>query len=894
MSTGYPFSTLIGNNVLDQILSPKLVGSSVSGYQVKLDLGNLDTVYANQVGTSTSRVPDIYGVTLHYQFLDPPITGGGGGTGITGPAGPTGPAGTGSAGPAGPTGATGSLVTVTVDEEIDTLDPGVTGYVFNDSTNPSVVNLVFGLPRGATGPAGPGGGSGSQITQGPIGNVLFFGATGVTSANTLNFSSGALTVPTEIVTQPSNDGQMRLTTAGGTSFLQSGSQTNNNQGNTLSVGRLYGGPDLSTLQINTQAYQVAIGKGNTGSSSSDNPTLDVNGRTILHVAPGNTVSGGIVGAPINVTSASQTTPLNPGTYRIYAWGEGGTGPNALAGGSIQFDLIVPSGSNLIYGITGAGPTTGPPGYVGGNALIVSTIGSPACWAYGGGGGSSVTTGGAGTSALGGTPGQGGSVSSGSGGTGGIFEYAAGGGTYIFNGDLAGSTFTTAITTPDFFDFPAGTTFTFPILIDTQNQFVNIPMPANSTIRIDLPDGGFSSLNGTGSISGIPIPGFGTQYYATTTTNNVPLVIPAGATGITGTTLSGNGQGATAGSNINVTGSSIQLLSRTPTLTTLSATLRGASSVTFPTAGNISFGSTGAIERQGITIFLTEAMRVDFGPGALTADTITAVISQNVAVGFPNYGAVSTAGSGTSVRGGSGLNGGGGGGGYFGGGGGNQNIGGNGSSFLPPGTVNGADNALNQSVVPYGNQFGTYGAPRTPGGWIVIESRTASSLALGVTGDAIITGSLSVGPINCGVITSGGASTLGSISLSGGAAQNLFCPMPSIQTLANVNVGGALTVAGNITATGTITGNDLVASSDRRLKQNIVTIESALDKVMQLRGVYFTRSESERQYLGVIAQEIEEVIPEVVHTDSDGMKSVAYGNIIGLLIEAIKELRQKTM
>ena len=419
----------------------------------------------------------------------------------------------------------------------------------------------------------------------------------------------------------------------------------------------------------------------------------------------------------------------------------------------------------------------------------------------------------------------------------------------------------------------------------------------------------------------------------TTTNNVPLVIPSGATGITGTTLSGNGQGATAGSNINVTGSSIQLLSRTPTLTTLSATLRGASSVTFPTAGNISFGSTGAIERQGITIFLTEAMRVDFGPGALTADTITAVISQNVAVGFPNYGAVSTAGSGTSVRGGSGLNGGGGGGGYFGGGGGNQNIGGNGSSFLPPGTVNGADNALNQSVVPYGNQFGTYGAPRTPGGWIVIESRIASSLALGVTGDAIITGrsflnggfqTLTSSSIN-GLLTitqtgTGGAEGIrvtnaGSggnplryvsilndqaspgtlISMYNGTSAGSIAYDGSQFVLTRpLSVSNAFGASGNITAGGTITGNDLVASSDRRLKQNIVTIESALDKVMQLRGVYFTRVESDRQSLGVIAQEIEEVIPEVVHTDSDGMKSVAYGNIIGLLIEAIKELRQKTM
>ena len=58
--------------------------------------------------------------------------------------------------------------------------------------------------------------------------------------------------------------------------------------------------------------------------------------------------------------------------------------------------------------------------------------------------------------------------------------------------------------------------------------------------------------------------------------------------------------------------------------------------------------------------------------------------------------------------------------------------------------------------------------------------------------------------------------------------------------------------------------------------------------MSMRGVYYTRKDvpGPRQ-LGVIAQEVEAVVPEVVLTDSEGMKSVAYANIVGLLIEAIK-------
>ena len=71
-----------------------------------------------------------------------------------------------------------------------------------------------------------------------------------------------------------------------------------------------------------------------------------------------------------------------------------------------------------------------------------------------------------------------------------------------------------------------------------------------------------------------------------------------------------------------------------------------------------------------------------------------------------------------------------------------------------------------------------------------------------------------------------------------------------------------------------------------LKSDVATIDNALDKVMNLRGVTFIKSAEKG--MGVIAQEVEQVIPEVV---SDGeYKSVAYGNMVGLLIEAVKELK----
>jgi hypothetical protein len=92
-------------------------------------------------------------------------------------------------------------------------------------------------------------------------------------------------------------------------------------------------------------------------------------------------------------------------------------------------------------------------------------------------------------------------------------------------------------------------------------------------------------------------------------------------------------------------------------------------------------------------------------------------------------------------------------------------------------------------------------------------------------------------------------------------------------------------SGNTTATG-----DVTAYSDRRVKENIETVTGALDKVNKLRGVYYNRvdSEDKQRKVGVIAQEVLEVLPEVVGQDSDGMYNVAYGNMAGLFIEAIKE------
>jgi len=95
--------------------------------------------------------------------------------------------------------------------------------------------------------------------------------------------------------------------------------------------------------------------------------------------------------------------------------------------------------------------------------------------------------------------------------------------------------------------------------------------------------------------------------------------------------------------------------------------------------------------------------------------------------------------------------------------------------------------------------------------------------------------------------------------------------------------------GNVVAAG-----DVTAYSDARLKTNVNTIDKALDKVLSLRGVTFNRidADTDKKKMGVIAQEVLDILPEVVSKDNDGMYSVSYGNMVGVLIEAVKEQQKQ--
>jgi hypothetical protein len=111
-------------------------------------------------------------------------------------------------------------------------------------------------------------------------------------------------------------------------------------------------------------------------------------------------------------------------------------------------------------------------------------------------------------------------------------------------------------------------------------------------------------------------------------------------------------------------------------------------------------------------------------------------------------------------------------------------------------------------------------------------------------------------------------------------------------------------AAHILVTGIISGSQIEASgdviafssSDRRFKDNLVVIEGSLDKIGKINGYEFDWNDKQSAYkghdIGVVAQEIEEVLPEVVTTRGDGYKAVKYDKIVPLLIESIKELQKK--
>jgi len=192
-----------------------------------------------------------------------------------------------------------------------------------------------------------------------------------------------------------------------------------------------------------------------------------------------------------------------------------------------------------------------------------------------------------------------------------------------------------------------------------------------------------------------------------------------------------------------------------------------------------------------------------------------------------------------------------------------------------------------------------GASIKSNGLVVTGGMTLNDLGLTVvSGGLTVIGGASIK--SNGLVVSGGMTLndLGLTVVSGGLTVNGGASILSD----GLTVTGGMTVNGNLSVSGLIYASDgLVHTSDSRLKTDIRPLDDSLSKILKLKGVYFSWIQDEKsglkfdvdRHVGVIAQDVQSVLPEVVTDIHDGRYlGVRYSELIPLLVNAIKELDQK--
>ena len=145
------------------------------------------------------------------------------------------------------------------------------------------------------------------------------------------------------------------------------------------------------------------------------------------------------------------------------------------------------------------------------------------------------------------------------------------------------------------------------------------------------------------------------------------------------------------------------------------------------------------------------------------------------------------------------------------------------------------------------------------------------------------GDTSTKAANANFVTTTVQTALTDFAASHPAQDNTKVPLAGGTMTGDLIINANLIVSGNITET-----------SDKRVKQDIQSLENSLLKVLSLEGVSYVKNgnPSDIRNIGLIAQDVKHIIPEVVSVDDNGMLSVSYSNIVAVLIEAIKEQDKK--
>jgi len=179
----------------------------------------------------------------------------------------------------------------------------------------------------------------------------------------------------------------------------------------------------------------------------------------------------------------------------------------------------------------------------------------------------------------------------------------------------------------------------------------------------------------------------------------------------------------------------------------------------------------------------------------------------------------------------------------------------------------------------------------------INMGASNDLFIAHTGTASVirdqgTGNLFIDAVDLTFRNAAATNTYGTMVQSG-ACSFYYANSKKIET-----TSGGIAVTGAITATGDITA---FYTSDMSLKKDIINIDNASDKIEKLKGVYYYwTDEAKEKYdhlsdgrdVGIIAQDLEKVLPELVATREDGTKAVKYDRLCALLIEGFKEMRQE--
>lgn len=761
MSGPNPFSTA---DAPQHNLVSKIVGNGP--YHVVVDLVDVDTAYAIQLGSAADPVQQEYVTqigtasnpvdSIYVRNIYPPpgvLENAIGGTGIDIEYTTSGPVISALV-------AAGDGIALSVDQNrvinlsttLTLLNgPGIEITPFSDENNPNGLIISASGSTGGTGTA--------SIPEGEL--VIGDGGAGLTSSPNVFFDSAAqlLYIPGSIINTAGEAGVLRMNTGGpaGDAYIESGFEDVQNSGNMLNISYVGGTAD-PTVTVDTFDSFVGINK------SGPTAALDVVGQAVVAYDVGSGATSTVYTTVVGGTGPTGSITLQAGiTYIMYAWGAGGAANGGVggAGGYAEYQ-ITPSTPTVLSWLGNYGGASG-----GGNALVGSIGASTFIVPGGGAGGVSGGTGGGGGEALGGRPTpEGGRIGGGGaaqatyddnrswryttvggtiGGSGDIFNEgtidgltATVAGTLVVN--LANPPVSVSINTPTpgvTYTIAAGTTMTF-VTSGTVFNGATFSSPAGAEFPLTQVTGYI--VNDAGELPSTTYTSI--ALYADWPNTTTP-VFPGGSvdTGLTGITYGAGDVSWTGGEITYVPGTTFYLYF------TAATDNQTSEEITVTSGANMTISSP--------FDFLTGVTLSTTGIGQLPTGSQIDVASRQ----FDNTGAVSTTNTGAAYGGGGGI------------GGGspalvagvtgmtygtstNEFAGGGGGAYQHSGSLTVLQvepGVANRSYVNTFNRNGAYGAGGTAGAggtqYLILQTKTDTGVippALKVYGDETVSGNLSVG------------------------------------------------------------------------------------------------------------------------------------------------------